>query len=57
MVLKSPVKLGTALMVDIIAASSIWLGLYNLQRASSGFISLIPAAGILNSKDSSERAQ
>lgn len=57
MVLKSPVKLGTVLMVDIIAAASIWLGLYSLQRASSGFISLIPAAGILNSKDSSERAQ
>lgn len=57
MVLKSPVKLGTALMVDIIAAASICLGLYSLQRASSGFISLIPAAGILNSKDSSERAQ
>lgn len=57
MVLKSPVKLGTALMVSIIAASSIWLGLYSLQGASSGFNSLIPAAGILNNKDSSERAQ
>lgn len=57
MVLKSPAKLGTALMVSIIVVSSISLGLYSLQRASSGFISLIPAAGILNSKDSSERAQ
>lgn len=53
--LKFPVKLCTALMANVIMASCIWLGLYSLQRPSSGIISLIPAAGILNSEDSSER--
>lgn len=45
----------TSMTVNIVIPYYIWLGLYSLQRLSQTLSALIPAAGILNSKDSTKR--